>query len=622
MKSIQAKEKSVKELFGSQYEVDSYQREYKWEHKQVDDLLNDLLEAFGENYKKSHEQKDVKGYDQYFLGSILVGDGDGVSKSFIIDGQQRLTTLTLILICLRRKLIQNKEEKNEEEKEKDTKKISKLSALIRSDEYGTDAFILDVSDRAKCLEAIYKDDPFDVSRENESVRNLVERCGQIHEQLEEMNGLQLPLFIEWLIEKVHLVVITASSSKTKHDRIVFADRIFQTMNDRGLNLTPTEMLKGYLLSQITDDDRRNRANKEWKKQVERLNTMNKAVDSEAIKSWLRSQHAKDMRDFDAIGAQFHRWVRDSRDQLGLKNSDDFESFIETDFNFYAKRFYDLRQSTNEFVANSGMECVFYLEQHSFTLQYPILLASLNPGDSELEIKRKIGVVSSYLDILIHQRIGHRTEIAERTMRPLVFSLIPKIRNKNATEIANFLTKWLEGDDGWESTLEQNFVWHGGNRKKIHQILARITDYIETQSGKKAKSHYLDYVQGFQIEHIWRERYDAERKKEFSHKYDFDDARNRIGDLLLLPSKDNASYGDLPYKEKRDHYLKQNLLAASLHEKCYKRNPGFTQFVQRTGLAFAAHQEFNLAALEKRQELYRAIADQIWNFDRLHEAAQS
>ena len=616
MKSIQAQEKSVKGLFTSQYSVDSYQREYKWEEKQVDDLLDDLGEAFDENYNDTHEQKDVKGYDQYFLGAVLVGEGDGTSKDFIIDGQQRLTTLTLMLICLRSQLYRNKDEKDQ-----DTKKITKVGNLIRSDEYGTDSFILDVSERAKCLEALYEGDAFDASKENESVRNLIARYKQIQGRLEDLPDAQIPFFIEWLIEKVHLVVITAASSKDKPDRVIFADRIFQTMNDRGLNLTPTEMLKGYLLSQITEDSRRDRVNEEWKKQIERLNSMDKATDAEAIKSWLRGRHAKSSHDFEEIGSRFHRWVRDNKTQLGLKKSSAFESFIETDFNFYAKRFRELRQAANKFNARSRLECVYYLAQHGFTLQYPILLASLSPGDSDTEIKQKLGVVTAYLDILIHQRIGHRAAIAERTMRSLIFSLIPRIRNKSATQIAQFLTKRLE-EDGYKSTLEQNFAWHGNYRNKIHRILARITDYIGRESG--ISPHYSDYFQDFQIEHIWRGNFDADRQKDFSHEYDFWEARGKIGGLVLLPYKDNASYGDLPYEEKREHYikhLKQNLLAASLHEKCYARNPGFKQFIQRTGLPFTAHRKFNLSTLTKRQELYREIADQIWNKDRLHKEAQ-
>ena len=67
----------------------------------------------------------------------------------------------------------------------------------------------------------------------------------------------LPCFLDWLTDKVMLVEITAFSD---HD----AYTIFETMNDRGLPLTPTDMLKGYLLNNITDDESRSQASEAWK----------------------------------------------------------------------------------------------------------------------------------------------------------------------------------------------------------------------------------------------------------------------------------------------------------------------------------------------------------------------
>jgi len=83
-------------------------------------------------------------------------------------------------------------------------------------------------------------------------------------------------------------------------------------------------------------------------------------------------------------------------------------------------------------------------------------------------------------------------------------------------------------------------------------------------------------------------------------------------LLLLPKSFNGSYGDKPYVEKREHYYGQNLLAQSLHEKAYDHNPGFRKFRDESGLAFRPHAKFKKADLDARQELYRQIAEQIWN----------
>jgi len=137
--------------------------------------------------------------------------------------------------------------------------------------------------------------------------------------------------------------------------------------------------------------------------------------------------------------------------------------------------------------------------------------------------------------------------------------------------------------------------------------------VETQSGQP--SRYLDYVSEgktrYEVEHIWADH--AERHTaEFSHHADFAEHRNRIGGLLLLPKSFNASYGDLTYADKLPHYNTQNLLARSLHAQCYDHNPGFLRFKEQSGLPFAAMPEFNKADLENRSQLYRQIAERIWN----------
>jgi hypothetical protein len=92
--------------------------------------------------------------------------------------------------------------------------------------------------------------------------------------------------------------------------------------------------------------------------------------------------------------------------------------------------------------------------------------------------------------------------------------------------------------------------------------------------------------------------------------------------VAVPKSFNASYGDKPYAEKREHYFGQNLLAQSLHETAYDHNPGFRNFREESGLSFKAHAEFNKADLDARQELYRAIAEQIWSPDVLRREVET
>jgi hypothetical protein len=391
------------------------------------------------------------------------------------------------------------------------------------------------------------------------------------------------------------------------------------------------MLKGYLLANITDATTRNRASGIWKDRIAELGELGKEEDADAIKSWLRSQYAESIRerkrgatplDFDLIGTEFHRWVRDHEKRLKLESSKDFARLVERDFSSYAHQYLRVRNAAE--TLTPGLECVHYNEQNNFTLQYPVLLAPLRIEDSEKDILRKIRVTAAYLDILITRRIWNWRAIDYSTMQYAMFLVMKEIRGKSANDVAQLLTKRLAAETDITFASNDRFYLHGMNRRQIHRVLARITDYVETSSG--LPSRYAEYVhrkgkKRYEVEHVWAD-HPEQHEDEFKHPNDFEDYRNRIGGLLLLPKTFNASYGDLPYKKKHEHYLKQNLLAQSLHQKAYERNPGFLRFVKESGLAFRAHAEFKKTDLDDRQKLYQHLAEQIWNPRRLVEEAKT
>ena len=203
---------------------------------------------------------------------------------------------------------------------------------------------------------------------------------------------------------------------------------------------------------------------------------------------MRSQHAESIQDFDRIGSEFHRWVGDHETALGLCSSDNFTSFIERDFRFYSHWYYRLRLASKSLIP--GLEYVYYNAQNNFTLQYPVLLAPLCVEDTEEDILNKIRITATYIDILIHRRLWNFLEIAQRSMADPMFWVMQAIRGMDIRELRNTLYARLE-----EQTLpfanNGLFHLHGGNRRKIFLILARITDYVAVQSGES--SRYLEYM---------------------------------------------------------------------------------------------------------------------------------
>jgi uncharacterized protein with ParB-like and HNH nuclease domain len=378
VKEIRGDAKTIRQLLnGAKYAIDYYQRDYKWQTKQVQELLDDLSGRFLEDHQASHERSQVEKYGHYFLGSIIISDRDGLK--YIIDGQQRLTTLTLLLIYL------HNFQKNRSDQ-------VQVSELIYSEKFSRRSFNIDVPERNPCMEALFTGAPLDDSSQNESNRNILGRYADIGDLFpDELRASSLPYFIDWLIENVHLVEITAYSDEDAYS-------IFETMNDRGLSLTPTDMLKGYLLANITDENRRLIAANLWKTRINALVDIGKEEDSDCIKAWLRSQHASSIRerkrgalpqDFDKIGTEFHRWIRDNEQALGLNHPADFANFLEKDFVFYAREYERLSKASK--VITPGLEAVHYNARHNFTLQFPLLLAPLKKEDSEAAILTKLRI---------------------------------------------------------------------------------------------------------------------------------------------------------------------------------------------------------------------------------------
>jgi hypothetical protein len=602
MTDILGTAKTVRELLqGVKYSIDYYQREYKWQDKQIRELVDDLCGKFLEEYLPTHARPMVAHYPHYFLGSIIISKKEGAS--YVVDGQQRLTSLTLLLILLRNL-------------QKDRSNKVNVDEMIFSERFGQKSFNISVDERTPVMEALYDGQPIDITGRPESVQSLVQRYRDLEEAFPtELQGEALPFFINWLQENVHLVEITAYSDDDAYT-------IFETMNDRGLSLSPTDMLKGYLLANM-DDNKRTVANNRWRERIRELNDAGKEVEPDCFKAWLRSQYATKIRerkksarpeDFDRIGTEFHRWLRNAAESIGLKQSVDFYRFIDRDFDFYSRQYLRIVRASSGLV--QGIEHVFYNAQHGFTLQNMLLLAPLRPDDDKATIDQKLGLVARYVDILLSWRIWNFRSIAYSTMQYAMFLVMRDIRGLAPAPLAKSLRESL-GKEGETFGTNDHLRVHQQNRYALHRFLARLTDYVEIQSAQPSRYAELVAEGGnrYEVEHIWAD-HPERHTEEFGHAADFAEYRSRIGGLLLLPKKFNASYGDLPYAEKLPQYYSQNLLARSLNPQCYQLNPGFKQFLQRSGLPFRPHEHFEKSDIEERSALYRQLAQQIWNPDDL------
>jgi uncharacterized protein with ParB-like and HNH nuclease domain len=603
VKRIDGQVRTVRQLLdGARYAIDFYQREYAWQERHVRDLLDDLTDKFEDSYRAGQERRVVAQYNHYFLGSIVVSNKN--QQRFIVDGQQRLTTLTLLLIHLHHLSKQRPE-------------VDSVETLIFSKRFGEKRFNLDVDERVKCMERLLHGEEFDPAGTTESVQNIVARFRNIQSLFpESIAGDALPYFVDWLTECVHLIEIEAYSDEDAYT-------IFETMNDRGLSLSLPDMLKGYVLANIDHESDQRRVNELWKKHV---HAFGKDDSVDFFKNWLRGVHAKDIqsgnkggdpKDYEQIGSAFHRWVRDQSKELGLVGATAFVRFIDRDFDFYARQALAIRAASVR--PTDGLEAIYFNAERDFTTQAQVLLSALTPDDSPADVERKLQLVSTYLDIWLTRQTWAYRSSAQRTVRHAMFTLTRVIRGKSIAELAVILRQRLDADT---DTFARHYDLgrHQQNFYAVRHVLARITHWVDQQCG--LNTHFEDYFatgkgRPFEVEHIWADQHE-QFKHWYPHQSDFDRARNRIGGLVLLQRGPNQSLGDKPYEDKRDAYVAQGqtILTRSLHPFTYENNPVFRAFLERTGLKFRPIDHFDPDAQQERQELYVRIAEWVWNPSRL------
>lgn len=604
---IEARHRNLFDVLNEQkYTVDYFQREYSWGEKHIEELVTDLTSTFLNEYNPGDKREKGENYNNYYLGPFVVSSKD--SKRSIIDGQQRLTSITLFLIYLHNL-------------QKELGYQEKIEPMIFSELRGSKSFNITVEDRIPCLEALFSNGCYSPSEnDDESTRNMAERYQDIVEAFpDELKNEAFPFFIDWLKYNVIMVEILAYSDENAYT-------IFETMNDRGLNLTPSEMLKGFILSRFDHADKRQKANDIWKKAMIELKSFEKDEDQRFFQSWLRAQYADTIRpgkagskneDFEKIGTRFHSWVRDNLSKVGLVSDDGatFEHFINNDFQFYLKAYSQILKAEKSLSAK--LEHVFYIHRWGIapTLSFPLMLAPLNVGDSDETILAKIDTVARYIETFVVRRSVNFRKFSASSIRYTMYSLVKEIRGKSLEELKLILSKkLLEMQESFAGIAD--FRLHGQNYRFVKFMLSRMTAWVEHQAGMSTTfATYYEPENGkpFEVEHIWADKY-ARHSDEFPQEHEFNNYRNRLGDLVLLPRGTNQSYGDLTYEQKQPHYIKENMLVKSLCPLTYENNPNFNRLKSELNLPFKAHESFKKKDVDARQELYRAICEQIWHHD--------
>lgn len=244
---IKGSEFPLAKIFSSDfdYDIPSYQRPYSWTEEQTRDLFNDLHDFY----------VDESAEDQYFLGSIVLVKEDDKPHSEVIDGQQRLTTLTILLAALTSKLTgENRADfKNYIiEPGRASQGISSKPRL-QLRKIDRDFFRMYVQELK--FDKLFALNPDFLP--TEAQRNILFNSKLLMDFLSANFSSEDDLvnFGAFLVQRCLLIVVSTPTEQS-------AFRIFSVMNNRGMDLLVTDIFKADIIGAITPDKQQD-YNEKW-----------------------------------------------------------------------------------------------------------------------------------------------------------------------------------------------------------------------------------------------------------------------------------------------------------------------------------------------------------------------
>ena len=238
--TIKASEKALVDVFCDKFHfsIPPYQRPYAWTTEEAGELFEDLNFAMGTG--------DPIEAPPYFMGSIVLIKAPKEPNADVVDGQQRLTTLTLLICVLRDRL--------------NDSLASRAQRYVceKGDPFaGTrDRYRLRLRKRDENFfetsiqhEGATKSLPGTDPRRSDPRKNIVENARLLAEHVGDLDFKTRQRLLTFMIRRCFLVVVETSNRDSAY-------RVFSVMNDRGLDLSPTDILKADIIGSITDESER------------------------------------------------------------------------------------------------------------------------------------------------------------------------------------------------------------------------------------------------------------------------------------------------------------------------------------------------------------------------------
>ena len=535
---IKCEKKVIREIFNMWYCIPDYQRAYVWDTDQVRDLLDDTISAYRENKEA-----------QYFLGSMVLKINEKSENNVsyteyeLLDGQQRITTVFLILACMRDMLTDYPQYQNSlagfvyqaEDAILQQPERMRIIFNIRSD-------VRDfVNEHIKplhgtCDSALLKD-KMQAKDVNISIRNMANAMLVAHEFLEE-NKNEIIGYLSYFLNKVLMIYVAT-------EELQDAFQLFTVLNNRGVKLSISDILKAENLKELSAVDRTS-----WATRWEEMETYF-GEDFDKFLSHIRTILVKKkqtttlLKEFDEFVYSNQEYDRTQKKYVPrtpiLRRGRDTFELLYSYYHTYQEVF-----DTDHSVVTGDYEITNYLKlmETGFGADYWIA-----PVLDYYRKYRRRGFVA-FLKALDRKLSADWITAATPTVRMENVNAILReieasqdsaalLQSKTFTINKSDFERVINGDIYGRSfakylLLKLDLIYRGSSTPMIPQTIASIEHILPRNPSADSQ---------------WVKDFSAAEREEWT---------NKLGNLVLISRRKNTSQGNRDYVEKKEKYFERNI----------------------------------------------------------------
>jgi len=584
---------SVEQVYKDFYGVPDFQREYVWEPEDVEQFINDIADALYDEY--NHPTKDI----EYFIGSIVVCMEGSVYQ--LIDGQQRMTTLYLLLCAIRDFLIGKAQQVPEA--------LSRMIFDTRASEAGEDIrdarLVLQYEDSQDVLKVIAeRSEPVDaISRTTASIDRLLEAYHTLLASLEQRFGAapaESRVFFAQVIRRVKLIRIQTPNLSQ-------ALRVFETINDRGVGLDAMDLLKNLLFMRASQADY-GKLKVEWKKLI--------SVLDDCGEKHLRFLRYFVLANYDNYKTaankplqedEIYEWFRENAESLGiderpleflrllLKNGEVYSHF---------SKGHNPSKTDNRFLIN-------ILRASGRARQHLILMLAARhlPDSALIDLARNIEYLFFSYNITREPTKAFESRFAEWAKEVRAC--------KSPDDVVTFISQrvrpeLLQLDRRFDLAFAE-LTTDSVPKYRIRYILAKVAQHVDEVGWQREVKldHYFDNSR-IEIEHIYPEKPSVAAVAAFGDSGNSAGYIGRLGNLTLLEKPLNASIQNDTFSEKREAYGKSAILIT----RAIAGTAGFgvNTSLNRAVLGLKEYSTWAPVEVEERQLCIAKLARRVWGMD--------